>query len=118
MGDGPMATACVGQSRTRKISTVESQAGRGTCGDTIRYTLWHWADFRESFYESCGVRPKGRKSTKVAGEASFASSLRLQYCTGEQNVAFPGSKTANSLKNRALHAPGSRTHTSKIRIFA
>ena len=35
MGDGPMATACVGQSRTRKISTVESHLGRE--GDMRRH---------------------------------------------------------------------------------
>ena len=57
--------------------------------------------FRESFFESCGDLAKGRKSKKVAGQGS---SLGLQYCAGEQNFAFPGSNTSNSLKNRAARA--------------
>ena len=60
----------------------------------------------------------GSERPKVDETCGRVSSLGLQYCTGEQNFAFPGSKRSNSLGNRALHAPENRTHTTKIRILS
>ena len=37
--------------------------------DARTAVLWEIPDFRESFFEICGMVAKGRKSTKVAGEA-------------------------------------------------
>ena len=76
---------------------------------------WPWRDFRESFSESCGDLAKGRKSTKVAGGAR-ASGYNIVYGRAKFYVSRR-SKKSISLENRALHAPGNRTHTDKNQDF-
>ena len=60
----------------------------------------------------------GRERPKVDESCGRGSSLGPQYCTGEQNSAFAGSKTSNSLKKARAACARKPDHTSKIRIFA
>ena len=63
-------------------------------------------------------RARFRRRQQQMQDQAPMTSYELHHCTGEKKNAFSGSKKSDSFRNRALHSPGSRTHTSKIRIFA
>ena len=94
--------------RSRHTSHPTSQAGsaRDSAPDTARaqtpYPTLGVVRLSRKFFRKLRY---GRERPKVDESCGRGSSLGLQFCTGEQNFAFPGSKKSQFLeKSRSARA--------------